>query len=131
ADNPCDRSGTPMKLVLLSTDLMTMSAAQGAADRHGWPLKVVATSATAVAECSGSPGVLLAVDLRATGLDVASLVAELRAAQGAGPPTHVLAFGPHVHADSLAAAAAAGCDEVVTRGEFERRLNAALSRAST
>lgn len=115
-----------MKLVLLSTDLMTMSVAQGASDRHEMQLSVVATGPAAVAAC-GEEGVrLLAVDLRTPGLDVAAMMAELRASSGA--VTRVLAFGPHVHEASLAAASAAGCDEVVTRGEFDRRLDAALGR---
>jgi hypothetical protein len=58
------------------------------------------------------------------GLDVHALVAAVREASPNG--ARVLAFGPHVHEASLAAARAAGCDEVVTRGEIERRLDAAV-----
>ncbi len=88
---------------------------------------MLAGDARAAIAAAGDPEVrLAAVDLRAPGLDVATLVAGLRSARSA--PIHVLAGGPHVHEASLAAARAAGCDEVVTRGEFERRLDAAVER---
>jgi hypothetical protein len=38
----------------------------------------------------------------------------------------IIAFGPHVHVERLAAARAAGCDEVVSRGQFFARLDAIL-----
>jgi hypothetical protein len=39
----------------------------------------------------------------------------------------VVAFGPHVHEERLAAARNAGCDEVVSRGEFFARLDAIVT----
>jgi hypothetical protein len=33
-----------------------------------------------------------------------------------------------VHTEALEAAAAAGCDEVITRGQFERRFDALLAK---
>ena len=116
-----------MKLVLLSADLMLNSAAYGVARRHGCELKAASDASAAVAACCDGDAALLAVDLTTPRLNVGALMAELRGSPAAG--VHVLAFGPHVHETSLAAAQAAGCDEVVTRGEFERRLDAALARA--
>lgn len=114
-----------MRFLLLSGDLMLMSAAQGAADRHGATVAVVG-DATALAErLASEPVGLVAVDLRTSGLDIAAAVKQIRAA---APDAIVLAGGPHVQRDSLAAAAAAGCDEVVTRGQFEGRLDALVAR---
>ena len=56
-------------------------------------------------------------------------VAALR--QSGAAATRVMACGPHVHEASLARAVDAGCDEVATRGEFERRLNAALAELAS
>jgi CheY-like chemotaxis protein len=115
-----------MKLVLLSADLMLNSAAFGVARRHGCELKAASDASAALAACSEGDAALLAVDLTMPRLDVGALMTELRGSSAAG--VHVLAFGPHVHEMSLASAHEAGCDEVVTRGEFERRLDAALAR---
>lgn len=114
-----------MQFLLLSGDLMLMSAAQGAADRHGATVGVVGNVGDAVARCAADEVGLIAIDLRLPGLDVADAVARLRAA---APAATFLAGGPHVQRDSLAAAVEAGCDEVVTRGEFERRLDASVAR---
>ena len=112
-----------MRVVLLSPDLMLVSAAQGAADRHGVDLTVAPDAGSAVKACEDAR--LVVVDLRTPGINIESLMAELR---GAATNVRVMACGPHVHEATLARAAAAGCDEVVTRGEFERRLDAALAR---
>jgi hypothetical protein len=39
----------------------------------------------------------------------------------------VIAFGPHVHAEALEAAAAAGCDQVLSRGALMAQLVAILA----
>jgi hypothetical protein len=39
-----------------------------------------------------------------------------------------MACAPHVHEQSLAAAVAAGCDAVITRGQFEARVDAQLAQ---
>jgi hypothetical protein len=110
--------------ILLTADLMVHSAAQGAASRRGVELIVAPTPTAALAACSERAAPLLAVDLRTPSLDIAALATQARSA-AAG--IRILAFGPHVHEASLAAANAAGCDEVVSRGEFERRFDAALA----
>jgi DNA-binding response OmpR family regulator len=117
-----------MKFLLLSSDLMLMSAAQGAADRHGATVKVVGNPDSIAAECAADAIELVAIDLRTPRLDVAGVVEQVRAA---APAAVILAGGPHVQRDSLAAAAAAGCDEVVTRGQFEGRLEALVARLAS
>ncbi len=118
-----------MQLILLSSDLMLASAAQGAADRHGAGLTVTADASAALKACSDGATRLLVVDLRTPALDIDRLVSELRS--GSSANTHVMACAPHVHEALLERAAAAGCDEVVSRGEVERRLNAALERLAS
>lgn len=115
-----------MKLVLLSSDLMLSSAAMGIAGRHGAVMAGARSGADAVRECGDGEAALLAVDLRTPGLDIGALVREVRAA--CTPPPFIMACAPHVHEQSLAAAVAAGCDAVITRGQFEARVEAQLAQ---
>ena len=120
-----------MQAVLLSSDLMLVSVAQGAADRHGAILAVAGNVEQAVAAIGDEATGLVVIDLRLPGLDVAAFVRRVR---GAKPPAtadlrqaaKIVACGPHVHKQSLAAAAA-GCDEVITRGEFDGRIHTLLA----
>jgi CheY-like chemotaxis protein len=114
-----------MRFILLSSDLMLMSAAQGAADRHGATVAAVGDAAGVAERCAAETIELVAIDLRTPGLDVSGVVKQIR---NAAPQAVILAGGPHVQRDSLAAAVAAGCDEVVTRGQFEGRLDALVAR---
>jgi hypothetical protein len=69
---------------------------------------------------------LVVVDLTLFPLDLATLVAKLKTAHD-GRST-IVAFGPHVHEGRLAAAAEAGCDEVLSRGQFFAQLDAIVGR---
>jgi CheY-like chemotaxis protein len=114
-----------MNLLLLSSDLMLASAAHGAASRHGAELRSVPNSTSVVAACQDAEVRIVVVDLRTPGLDIGAVASGLKQLS---PAPHILACAPHVHEASLAAARAAGCDEVVSRGEVERRLEAAVAR---
>ncbi len=69
---------------------------------------------------------LVIVDLNTSGIDVRNVVASARAL--AKQPIAVVAYGPHVHEDRLAEAQEAGCDEVLSRGQFNAQMDAVLSR---
>ncbi|MEM9659694.1 MAG: hypothetical protein AAF961_15140 [Planctomycetota bacterium] len=108
-----------MKCVLLSADLILASAAQGLAQRFNANVVVTGACPDAAARCADLAPRYLLIDLRLPGLDLESLV---RAVRSANDTTKIIACGPHVHQQRLAAAIAAGCDEVITRGQFEGRL---------
>jgi CheY-like chemotaxis protein len=114
-----------MHAILLTADLMLISAAQGAADRHDAELTVAPNAAAVSDAMRRRPAQLVLIDLRTPGLDIHELVPTVR---DLASDASIVACGPHVHEASLAKAAAAGCDEVITRGEFERRLDATLMR---
>src|SRR4051812_18761588 len=115
-----------MSIVLLSTDLAVQSRVEGAALSHGKQLRVAA-SASQVAEIYGAePAEVIIVDLATSATEVQELISHLRAGELA--PTKVVAFGPHVHEEKLAAAREAGCDVVISRGQFFSQLNHLLSR---
>jgi len=111
-----------MSAVLLSTDLLGMSKITGAAQRAGCRLAVAASGGDLVARLTAAPARLVAIDLTTTRIDLAPLIAELRAL--AEPPAAVLAFGPHVHEERLQSARDAGCDAVLSRGQFHATADA-------
>jgi DNA-binding response OmpR family regulator len=119
-----------MSVVLLSADLMAVSRVEGAAAKAGKTVRAVTTAEQAVQACRAAGATMLVVDLAAPALDVACLVRDVKAAEEASPLV-VVAFGPHVHTELLAAAHEAGCDEVVSRGQFFAHVDAILRRGSS
>lgn len=115
-----------MSLVLLSGDLATIARIEGAALRYHLPLLITANPDQAVAHCAEAHVSLVILDLSMPLLDVGDMVPRLRTGSRRG--VAVVAFGPHVHGSLLAAAEAAGCDEVFSRGQFFARLDAILKQ---
>ncbi len=113
-----------MKLVLLSRDLMLTSQVDGAARHKGYQAIHTADLASAVAAAEDPQCHLLLVDLQLPGLDISSLVTQVR--EGSPGKIRIVACGPHVHENRLAAASEAGCDQVLTRGQFHREVDASL-----
>jgi DNA-binding NarL/FixJ family response regulator len=114
-----------MTVVLLSSDLTVLSRVEGAAVRFGKSVRSASSESEALALCKGDDTGTLIVDLSTSSLDVASLLNQLKASEGSG--ARVVAFGPHVHEQRLAAAREAGCDVVVSRGQFFSQLEAILN----
>jgi DNA-binding NarL/FixJ family response regulator len=113
-----------MSAILLATDLMTASKAQAAAARAGCPLKTAASDAALLTLAAEDGVSLVILDLSTAGVDPATLVPRLRLL--AGRPA-ILAFGPHVHEARLQAAAEAGCDRVISRGQFHAQAEEILA----
>lgn len=114
-----------MKAVLLSGDLMVVSRVEGAAKQAGAAIRAVSSAAQAIEACESESAEALVIDLTMLAMDVAALVDQLRASRG--DSMRIIAFGPHVHEDKLAAAREAGCDVVVSRGQFFSQVAAILS----
>jgi DNA-binding response OmpR family regulator len=115
-----------MAVVLLSTDLAVQSRVEGAALSRGKQLRVAGSVAQVSEICAGAPAELVIVDLATCSSQVPDVVAQLRNRQS--DSTEVIAFGPHVHEEKLAAAREAGCDLVLSRGQFFSQLDKLLSR---
>ena len=106
------------RILLISPDLMVSSRIAGLAAGLG----VAVDTVVAVDATPPAGGYRVAIlDLQGLRGDAADLVTRARArlatlgpGQGRGPA--IVAFGPHVAADVLAAARAAGADDVVSRG---------------
>lgn len=111
-----------MKHVLLITsDLACSSSVAGAAHRNAVDLQTAFGLAAVEAKLLEAPPSLVILDLSTAGLNVAEFVPQLRA--GLGQDARIMAFGPHVRVAELAAARDAGCDLVVSRGEFHARVD--------
>lgn len=103
-----------MDVLLVSADLMLVSQLGGAARGAGCETRTASGIESAVAGLG--PQTLVLVDLAMPGLEIAALVARLR--ESTPPPRAIVAFAQHVHAARLQAAADAGCDEVLSRGQI-------------
>jgi DNA-binding NtrC family response regulator len=114
-----------MAVVLVSGDLMGASRIEGGARLAGTAFRMVGDVDTAVLACAEQPVSLVMVDLTTAGLDVASLVEQLQGRSTNIPA--IVAYGPHVHEATLAAAKEAGCDHVLSRGQFLNQADAIIA----
>jgi DNA-binding response OmpR family regulator len=105
-----------MRVVLVSSDLMSVSRIEGAAVTVGATVRVASSIAAAQELIRREPVDLLLIDLALPLPELESFVAQVKQESATAP--RVLAYGPHVHEDRLAAARAAGCDAVMSRGQF-------------
>ena len=106
--------------LLLSRDLIFTSKITGTARELGRRMLVAGNAPLASTMIEQWRPRVVFVDLTAG--DLVGIPALLAYRKLAGPGTTFLAFGPHVEADALAAAAAAGCDPVLPRSKFAATL---------
>jgi DNA-binding NarL/FixJ family response regulator len=115
-----------MTVLALISDLMMQSQVAGAAARVAVVLEIATSAESLLAKTSASQPRLVIVDLGHPGLDSRELFTTLKQLLPAESAT--LAFGPHVHAARLAEATEAGCDTVISRGQFHAQMEAILKR---
>lgn len=114
-----------MNVLLITTDLLAASQFEGAASAAGAQL-FATTPKKAIEKARELSARLVAVELAAKQLDdLPGLVSQLKALPA---PPAVIAFGPHVQEVRLQAALDAGCDEVLTRGQFSRLAGEVIAR---
>jgi CheY-like chemotaxis protein len=118
-----------MLILFLTTDLVFPSRVAGVAQQLGVRMETAATADALVAKttAASSDNILVLLDLNSPAFDPAAVVQQLRALPT--PPQTMIAFGPHVHEEKLAAAKAAGCDLVLTRGQFDAQMRSLLIQA--
>lgn len=115
-----------MQILLISTDLLIQSRVSAAATRRGFaPPGTSSADAVPSREDLADCGIVI-LDLSAPGLDVARAVPALRERLPESAP--IIAFAPHVHTAKLAAAREAGCDQVLSRGQIDREIDAILQK---
>jgi DNA-binding NarL/FixJ family response regulator len=104
-------------VLFLTSDLMFSSRLVSAARAHGVAISLVADQA-ALADKVAADCRLALIDLS---LDRLNLPAAVRAIRTGAPAAQVVAYGPHVDEAALADAKEAGCDQVLTRGQFNKQ----------
>ena len=112
-----------MKVLGCIRDLMFSTRVRDTARRHGHECQIVTKAADVVPNLADAD--LVVIDLMVPGGGALEAVAD---AAGAGVP--VVAYGEPVKAEVLQAGRDAGADEVLTRSEFTRRLEALLAQPS-
>jgi DNA-binding NarL/FixJ family response regulator len=90
-------------------------------------VRAYSSAAQAVHNCGLENPQLVIIDLATAELDVKKLIESLQLNDSV---PRVVAFGPHVHEEKLAAAREAGCDDVISRGQFFSQLDAILPRGA-
>jgi CheY-like chemotaxis protein len=114
-----------MSVLFLSTDLVFASRLAAAGQRLNVALSAVSSIDAALARLESDLVELVILDLSLVNLDPQVAVARLRAVK---PSLAVIAYAPHVHEDRLRAATEAGCELVLTRGQFDRQMEQILAR---
>ena len=115
---------TEVSVLFLTKDLLFSSRVAGVAQSRQIELSVVSEADQLLANTSANQVELVLLDLTTPSCDPKQLVPQLR--RLARPPKGVVAFRPHVHEAKLAAAEEAGCDQVLSRGEFNKRMTEVL-----
>jgi DNA-binding NarL/FixJ family response regulator len=111
-------------IVLLTNDLMFQSRISGAVKAAGKSIMVQRAVESASSRIDSPETVeMVLIDLSLP-LELASAVPAIRLAF---PKSRILAYGAHVDVDRLAEAETAGVDQVLTRGQLDRDLNAIVS----
>jgi CheY-like chemotaxis protein len=114
-----------MPVLLLSGDLATASKVVAAAARQSVTLDVAPSVDALLEKVAAGQADLVILDLSTAGLDARTVVEQLRELSNA--PRAIVAFGPHVHEALLAAAKDAGCDRVLSRGQFHAQVDSLLT----
>jgi len=116
-----------MSVLYLTGDLLFSSRVSGAAANLGVPLQICGSVDKLLELAANNPAGLVLIDLTLAGVDLRTAVPAIRTKL---LEAKIVAYGPHVHEEALAAATAAGCDEVLSRGQFDREFGRLLREAN-
>ena len=115
-----------MAICVLSMDLMFPSRIRAAAAQQGVELAVAMSPAALDDRLAESTCPLLIIDLAASHVDMSEFVPTIKKQEHA--PGAILAVGPHVQEEMLRSATEAGCDLVLTNGQFHSQMDEILAR---
>ncbi|MEZ6057317.1 MAG: hypothetical protein R3C01_11490 [Planctomycetaceae bacterium] len=112
-------------MILLATqDLMFSSRVSFAAETRSRTIRISAELPALMETLSRETCELLLIDLESPGIALSKLLAAIPSRE----QTFVIAYGPHVQTARLDAAQQAGCDLVLSRGQFDRELDQILAK---
>lgn len=107
-----------MKILAAIQDLMFSSKVNAVA--RGKPIEWLKRGTRVVDQVTASKPDVLLIDLGAPQLDAVNAIREIKSGDCKG--TTVIGYVDHTRGDLIEAARAAGCDQVLSKGEFARRL---------
>ena len=113
-------------VLFLTTDLMFSSRVAGAAKSSGVAVELVADPSAAPNKLTAGCRLAL-IDLT---LERLNLPAAVQAIKAGAPAAKIVAYGPHVDEAALVDATDAGCDLVLTRGQFNQQYPSLLQSAA-
>jgi DNA-binding NarL/FixJ family response regulator len=116
-----------MAAVFLTRDLVFLWRAATAGRAAGIVLRSAGDAAAFLRACEEIAPCLALVDLDAAGGELPALV---RAVRALDHRPALVAYAPHVRRELLQGARDAGCDLVLTRGQFHDRLEPLLAAAA-
>jgi CheY-like chemotaxis protein len=115
-------------IIAVVDDLLFCSRIRGAARQAGVPIRFVRSPQALREAAAAAAPALVILDLDADRLDPLGVVASLKA-DPATTGVRTVGFVSHVRADRVAAARAAGVDEVMARSAFAADLPAIVGAA--
>ena len=125
-DPSCSLTKVGLSGLLLSRDLIFITKIKGTAASLGHSMLVAGTQSQAISMITTYRPPVVLVDLTAG--EMAASAALKTYKELAGADAHLVAFGPHVDEDALAAAEAAGFHGVLPRSVFTAKLPELLRR---
>lgn len=112
-----------MKVLAAIHDLMFSSKVNAAA--QGKPIEWLPRGANVAEQVAARKPDVLLIDLASPKLDAINAVKAIKS--GEGRETTIIGYVDHTREDLIEQARAAGCDQVMSKGEFARRLPELLS----
>ena len=113
------------RAVYVTSDLFFSSRVSQAARQLELELTVVGSAEQALQAPAAGDTALVILDLGRVDADLLPCVQAIRTHM---PKAAVVAYGPHVDETALASAHSAGCDLVLTRGQFDREMKPLLEK---
>lgn len=107
-----------MKILAAIHDLMFSSKVNAAA--RGKPIEWLKRGTRVAEQVKASKPDVLLIDLASPHLDAVNAIREIKS--GDEKSVTVIGYVDHTREDVIEAARAAGCDQVMSKGEFARRL---------
>jgi DNA-binding NarL/FixJ family response regulator len=114
------------KVVFLTSDLMFSSRVGSAAKECGVGMALAVNAASLPAKLTADCGLVI-IDMSLDQLNMPSVVQAVRAG---APQAKIIAYGAHVDHAALADANEAGCDQVLTRNQFNQSYQQLLREAT-
>ena len=115
-----------MHIFLVSQDLLVTSRVDGVAKMLGASSESISSLKHLQATWKESPANIVAIDLTLIGSAIEEVTRWIQSQRTAAM---VIAFGPHVHSQTLKQAERSGCQQVLTRGEFFAQMETIFSEA--